>query len=383
MFGVKRSDDRREARHGAAPPEFDHGVASPPLPSPRGPLSAAVADHLLNAQGLSDPASDLRRLDVLVDGDFHLALWCCYEMHHHGFEGVPDELEWDLDLIRFRKQLEAAFEAALRSEHRAAAVPSDPAAALRVISQWASPPLAKTIEVEATFEQLREFAIHRSAYQLKEADAHTFAIPRLRGPGRSALIEIQADEYGSGRPGEAHNELFADAMRELGLCDEFGHYVDRLPGTTLATDNLVELFALNRRLRGALIGHLAFFEITSVTPMSRYLRAARRIGGLPATERFYETHVLADAHHGQLANTDMVEGFLAEEPHLAADMIFGAAALSRVESRFARHLLRSWEDGRSSLDEPAVADLRSDVVTPRDTSVPGPDRLEQLLAATP
>ena len=100
---------------------------------------------------------------------------------------------------------------------------------MRVIGEWASPPLAATVEASGTLDQLREFAIHRSAYQLKEADAHTFAIPRLRGSGRSAMIEIQTDEYGSGRPGEAHAELFADAMRELGLPTDFGRFVESMP----------------------------------------------------------------------------------------------------------------------------------------------------------
>ena len=65
---------------------------------------------------------------------------------------------------------------------------------------------------EGTIEQMREFAIHRSMYQLKEADAHTWGIPRYAGPSRSAMIEIQMDEYGNGRPGEAHAELFADTI---------------------------------------------------------------------------------------------------------------------------------------------------------------------------
>jgi Iron-containing redox enzyme len=50
-----------------------------------------------------------------------------------------------------------------------------------------------------TLAQLREFAIHRSAYQLKEADPHTWAIPRLTGAVKAAMVEIQADEYGDGR----------------------------------------------------------------------------------------------------------------------------------------------------------------------------------------
>ena len=30
----------------------------------------------------------------------------------------------------------------------------------------------------------REIAVHRSGYQLKEADPHTWAIPRLNGSGQ-------------------------------------------------------------------------------------------------------------------------------------------------------------------------------------------------------
>jgi hypothetical protein len=45
----------------------------------------------------------------------------------------------------------------------------------------------------------------------------------------------------------------------------------------------------------------------------------------------------------------MVAGVVADEPSLAVDVIFGAAALAKVESRFAHHILRSWDDGASSL----------------------------------
>lgn len=319
----------------------------PQLPTPRGPLSSALVARLTDGEDLGLPS--FGAIDALVDDDFHLALWCCYGLHYRGFEGVDDCLEWDAQVLAFRAALEAAFEAGLRQEFSPASVPADPVVALRVISTWAGPPLSSTVAESGTREQLAEFAIHRSAYQLKEADPHTWAIPRLHGPGRSAMIEIQADEYGQGVPGEAHAEIFAAAMEQLGLRSEFGHYIDRLPGTTLATDNLASMFALNRRLRGALIGHLALFEMTSVGPMSKYLTAARRLGGLDAFERFYEIHVEADTHHAELALHKMVAGFAETEPELAADVIFGAAALTKVESRFAKHLLTRWRDGRSSL----------------------------------
>ncbi|MCU1370301.1 MAG: iron-containing redox enzyme family protein [Ilumatobacteraceae bacterium] len=320
---------------------------NPPIPTPRGPLSSALLAHLVDGEPLGVPS--LRGLDPLTDDDLHLALWCCYELHHHGFAGVADDAEWDIDVLRFRRVLESVFEGALRAEHQPRAVPSDPLVALRVIATWAGPPLASTIAERGEREHLQELALHRSAYQLKEADPHTWAIPRLRGPGRAAMIEIQADEYGHGVPGEGHAELFAEAMEQLGLSSRFGDSIDRLPGTTLATDNLVTMFGLNRRLRGALVGHLALFEMVSVSPMSKYLTAARRVGGLRALERFYEVHVEVDAHHAEVALGGMVAGIVADEPELADDVIFGAAALHRVEARFARHVLRSWDDGRSSL----------------------------------
>lgn len=322
------------------------------LPQPRGPLSDALLRYW---SGGPVPQVVLApRVDALVDDDLHLALWACYQLHYGGFAlaDAHPELEWDLPTLAFRQQLEGAFEAALRAEHHPASMPDDPRCALRVVADWAGPPLSSFVATEGTVEHLREFAVHRSAYQLKEADPHTWGIPRLAGRGRSAMIEIQADEYGLGVRGQAHAELFADAMVELGLDATFGHYVDRLPGVTLATDNLVSMFGLNGRLRGALVGHLALFEMCSVVPMSRYLGAARRIGGLAALERFYEVHVEVDAHHGRIALDEMVGGVVADEPDLAPDVIFGAAALQRVEARFARHVLRSWEQEVSSLCPP-------------------------------
>lgn len=342
----------------------------PCVPSPRGPLSRSLLRYWVDGEPLL-PCTLADRGDPLTNDDLHLALWCCYELHYRGFEGVDERFEWDPDTIAYRTVLQQAFEGALRAEHRPEAVPADPVVALRVIATWAGPPLARTIEAHGDRAHLAEFAIHRSAYQLKEADPHTWAIPRLAGPGRAAMIEIQADEYGDGKPGEAHAELFADAMVELGLSADFGHYVDHLPGVTLATDNLVSLFGLNRRLRGALVGHLALFEMCSVGPMTRYLSAARRIGGLPALERFYAVHVEVDAHHAHLALDKMVAPLAAAEAGLAPDLIFGAAALSRVESRFARHVLTAWDRGRSSLL--GAAPFRSSIVGPHPVGSPTPN----------
>ena len=163
-------------------------------------------------------------------------------------------------------------------------------------------------------EQLREFLIHRSAYQLKEADPHSWAIPRLSGPPKAALVEVQADEYGGGRPERVHARLFADAMEAAGLDSSYGAYLDRIPGVTLATVNLMSMCGLNRRLLGAIVGHLALFEMTSSIPNRRYAAGIRRLGlGERATE-FFDEHVLADAVHENIAAVDLAGGLARQDP---------------------------------------------------------------------
>jgi hypothetical protein len=112
------------------------------------------------------------------------------------------------------------------------------------------------------------------------ADPHTWAIPRLSGASKAALVEIQADEYGGGRVEQMHSELFRATMRGLDLNDSYGAYLEWVPAITLAISNTMSLFGLHRRHLGALLGHLAAFEMTSSAPNYRYSLGLRRLGGM-------------------------------------------------------------------------------------------------------
>jgi Iron-containing redox enzyme len=191
--------------------------------------------------------------------------------------------------------------------------------------------------------------MHRSAYQLKEADPHTWAIPRLYGAPKAAMIEIQADEYGSGNPRRAHSELFARAMEAVGLDSTYGAYLDLLPATTLATVNLMSSFGLNRGRRGMLVGHLAMFEISSPIPNSRYAKALRRLGFDGEALEFFDEHVEADSVHENIAAYDLAQGLAVQQPELAADIVWGAEALLELERRFSTALLEAWAADGSAL----------------------------------
>jgi hypothetical protein len=303
---------------------------------------------------------------VLADDDVQLALTVLQELHYRGYADVDAELEWDGELVTARRVLERAVEGALRAAtgDEVAAVldrlgtrpdAAETCAALfEVAAADRGPGLAAHLDRRGTPHQLREFLVHRSVYHLKEADPHSWAIPRLAGRAKAALVEVQADEYGGGLPERMHSALFATTLRGLGLDDGYGRYVDAVPAITLATVTAMSTFGLNRRLRGAVAGHLAAFEMTSSLPNRRYGNAFRRHGAPAEALWFFDEHVEADAVHEQVAGRDLAGGLVEAEPDLLPDVVFGAVACLELDARWAEHLLSAWTEGRTSLrEEPA------------------------------
>ncbi len=152
-----------------------------------------------------------------------------------------------------------------------------------------------------------------------------------------------------------HSELFAQTLRELGLDDRYGAYLDVLPGPTLATVNVMSLFGLHRRWRGAGIGHLAGLEMSSALPNRRYSNGLRRLGCSEAARVFHDTHVIADAVHESVATVDLAGGLARQQPTLAGDILFGAKARSALEEQFFVYLLSHWDSSRTSLREPIAS----------------------------
>ncbi|HYN30814.1 MAG TPA: iron-containing redox enzyme family protein [Dermatophilaceae bacterium] len=217
------------------------------------------------------------------------------------------------------------------------------------------PGLSAWLARHGELEHFRELLVRRSVYHLKEGDPHTLAIPRLHGIPKAALVEIQADEYGGGRPEWVHSTLYAQSMRALGLDDSYGHYVDAVPATSLAVVNLMSMFGLQRRLRAASVGNLTLFEMTSTRPNRLYGQGLRRLGAPEAALLYFDEHVEADAVHEQIAARDLCGGLVAQDPSLSADLLFGVRAAILVDGLVEEELLGAWQAGRSALRLPAHA----------------------------
>lgn len=335
-------------------PESDHTTNPvlshwPLIPWSRGPLSAAVIEALQREPGSFVMPESIEVDDALIDDDFQLALYLCYDVHVRDLTGA--DWEWDVGLLAFRARLEHVFESRLREEaaRRHQRARPDVAASLdQMIFASKGRSLSGYFNDRGTLDQFRELCVHRSAFHLQESDPHALAITRLSGEAKAALVELQYDQ-GSLNAQRSLSSLYAATMIALGLDASPGSYVEMLPGATLATVNLVSMFALRRRWSAALVGQLAVMEMTSAGPMERFGNALERFGIGPEGRRFYEVHRDIDARHANIARERMVTGLLSADPSLESEVLFGAAAVLLLEENFATHLLDAWEHNRSSL----------------------------------
>ena len=342
----------------APTPSITHGGITA-----RGPLSAGLLELLdssdaqsADVDALIDLAGDIaaNATSVVRDDDVQLALFLLYGLHYGSVPGVSADWEWHPGLIRVRAHLERAFERELREVVPVPQLPEPTRASVaRALGELTAadsgPSLSRYLAKKATDEQAHEFLIQRSIYTLREADPHSWAIPRLTGRSKAALVEIQSDEYGSGRAKSMHSAIFAHTMRSAGLDDEYGHYLDVVPAITLASLNTMSLFGLNRRLLGAIVGHLAAFEMTSSIPNMLYGNGFRRLGYGADVTAYFDEHVAADAVHEQIAANDLAGSLAEDQPDLLADIFFGASACLVVDGWASAHMFDAWAAGTSSL----------------------------------
>ena len=220
---------------------------SAPLPGPVGHLSWHVCELLRSEpQRAGGPCPTLSQVEIetaqeaingvdpLIDDDLHLALYICFELGYRGFADVDPRWEGEIPLLQLRALLESSFLDAVD-----AALPSEPDVDPHQIGDRLfelerdddGPPLARFLESQASIEQFREFVVHRSAYQLKEADPHSLGDPPARAVRRRRRCSrSRSTSTAAGAASGCIPRLFAKTMRGLGLDPRHGAYLDRLPG---------------------------------------------------------------------------------------------------------------------------------------------------------
>jgi len=311
---------------------------TPLLPVPAGPNSTAARSALLTGT----TGSLIESIDPF-DRDTQLAWFMLNEASFGGWADVDDAAEWDPAVVALRRQIEDWFE-------RTIDVDRDVVDAVELVNATLSaegPSMSRFLADYGTTIQVIESLMLRYPYQSKEADPHTFAIPRLTGTVKQALCEIQAGEYGVGHR-STHAELFMAALDALdrGASDAV---IGSLPGVAYATSNLVSMGGLNRARRGVAVGQLALFEMDSVVPNGTMVSACDRLDLPAATRRFFDVHVMADAEHEVIAQQAFLIDYPLREPDQIPNLLFGIRAQHVIDVALALHAIQAWSTGLSAV----------------------------------
>lgn len=283
--------------------------------------------------------------------DTQLALTVCYELHYRGFADVDADWEWDPGLIELRGRLERAFLAEVR--RRVGTI--DPEVSVDdELRRIATEPtrgvgVSHRLLRHGTWPQMQEYFAHRSIYHLKEGDPHAWLIPRLPAAAKAPFVAVEYDEFGAGNAAHVHQQLWVDLMDAAGLDSCYLGYLEQAPAPALAVVNLMSLFSLHRRWRGAAAGQFAAIEITSPPGSRRMADALTRLSAPHACVHFYREHVEADAVHEQVVSHGLIGNLVRLEPQVVADIVFGIRGWEFTERQLDEHLQRNWDAGRSSL----------------------------------
>ena len=325
------------------------------LPDPRGPLSTALFADLLG--GTLSPAT-IAQADrtaasgagAFSDDDLQISLAVCYELHYRGFDGVSEDWEWDPALIGLRAGLERRHLAALRELVGPLPTSGDPVdrQLTALIAADDGPSLSSYMAKQGTLEQWREYLTLRSVYHLKEGDPHTFAVPRLSGRTKSAMVEIQADEYGGGSPQRMHSELFAGLMRDLELDAGYGGLWNEAPAVAFASVNTMSLLGCTAAGGVPRSATWPAVEMTSSEPSRRYRPACA--GSASASGRRCSTTSTwrPTPCTNRSPRSTCAAHWWPTSPSCCADVLFGAACSLAMDGVAAGHLLGASEDGRAA-----------------------------------
>ena len=315
-----------------------------PLPRTVGPNSELALSALRHG-----PTAPPTLSNDPFDRDTQLAWFMLNEASFGGWDTIDDAAEWYPHVVELRQRFETWFSTLIGSRFDDVSNPE--LAVDQILNESGGPSMSQYLADHGTGGQVAESLMLRYPYQSKEADPHTFAIPRLDGSAKRSLVEIQTGEYGVGHE-STHAELFRNAVTGSGVTDSHTDIIDQLPGIAFATSNLVSMGGLNRSRRGVVVGQLALFEMDSVKPNGTMVEACHRLGMSDSTRRFFDVHVVADAEHEVIAREAFLIRYPTTDPGQIDNVLFGIEAQHEIDVELAEVAIAAWSGGVSALCEP-------------------------------
>jgi pyrroloquinoline quinone (PQQ) biosynthesis protein C len=187
-------------------------------------------------------------------------------------------------------------------------------------------PLFDFLRDTATFDQLREFIIQETPFDIHFGDILAKMLPGVYGDIKSEFSKNFWDEMGRSEAALMHRQLRLDMMQALGEADDV--YISNIERFCLEELRLANMYfhaALNRALLPQAIGMMLATELMVPGRLDQQILGWRRIGWPDAKMHYLIVHTVVDIEHARGWMEKVVIPILQGNPDFMSAVALGIA----------------------------------------------------------
>jgi pyrroloquinoline quinone (PQQ) biosynthesis protein C len=284
------------------------------------------------ATAFGNDATDAER--ETADLALHRVLYALYS----GRIAVPWTANWcNLDHYRFdqlRQMLERAW---AESEEKCYGKLLGPLPIAADFETWADlqckqhrsnviHPLFGFLRDRATYDQLREFIVQETPFDIHFGDILAKMLPGVYGPSKSEFSKNFWDEMGRGDVALMHRQLRLDMTQALGVADDiYLSDIDRFCVEELQLANMYFHAVFNRALLPQAVGMMLATELMVPGRLDQQITGWRRVGWPDTKMRYLIEHTVVDVVHAHGWMQEVVLPILQSRPDLVSAVALGMA----------------------------------------------------------
>jgi pyrroloquinoline quinone (PQQ) biosynthesis protein C len=255
-----------------------------------------------------------------------------------GRVAVPWSEGWtDLDHFRFdqlRHVLESAW---TRAESGRFADAFGPLPVIEQFPAWAqekcqqdrsnvSHPLFAFLRDQASFEQLREFIVQETPFDIHFGDILAMMMPGVYGQAKMEFSKNFWDEMGRGELPSMHRQLRQQMTQQMDVADDmYFTSVERFRVEELRLANMYFHAVFNRALLPQAIGMMLATELMVPGRLDQQIEGWRRVGVKDDAMRYLLEHTVVDVEHANGWMHEVVLPMLRRQPGLIGEVVTGMA----------------------------------------------------------
>ena len=187
-------------------------------------------------------------------------------------------------------------------------------------------PLFGFLRENATRQQLTEFLVQETPFDVHFGDILAKMLPGVYGDAKTEFSKNFWDEMGCGDTGEMHRQLRVEMIKSLGVCEDVHLLeIERFCVEELRLANMYFHTAFNRALLPQAIGMMLATELMVPGRLDQQIEGWRRVGLSDDDMRYLIIHTVVDVEHAAGWMNEVVKPLIKKDPSFIPAIAFGMA----------------------------------------------------------